>query len=46
MQIVSWRDDLHDMTTPIFWENKKSISKTAEMFFPKVLRVIIFFSCM
>ena len=32
MQIVSWGDDLHEMTTPIFWGNKKSISKSAESF--------------
>ena len=32
MQIVSWGDDLHEMTTPIFWGNKKSISKSAEIF--------------
>ena len=25
MQIVSLRDNLHEMSKPIFWENKKNI---------------------
>ena len=42
MQIVSWGNDLHEMIAFIFLGNKKSISKSAEFFFPRVLRV--FFS--
>ena len=42
MHIVSWGDDLHEMTTPIFWGNKKSmVVQNLLNFFPKVLRVII-----
>ena len=26
MQIVSNGDDLHEMSNPVFWENKKSIT--------------------
>ena len=27
MQIVSIGDNLHEMSNPVFWENKKNISK-------------------
>ena len=27
MQIVSIGDDLHEISNPVFWENKKNITK-------------------
>ena len=41
MQIVSNGDNLHVMSNPVFWENKKNISMSPAVFFflPRVLTV-------
>ena len=40
MQIVSLGDNLHEMSYPVFWENKKNISKYRLLkILPRVLSV-------
>ena len=48
MQIVSFEDNLHEMSTPIFWDSRKNISKYYLLnFLPSILcinkRQLIFF---
>ena len=41
MQIVSSGDNLHAMSNPVFWENKKNISKCRLLkFLPRVLKFL------
>ena len=40
MQIVSYGDNLHELSNPIFWENKEDISKCRPLkFLPSMLSV-------
>ena len=39
MQIVSIADNLNEMLKPVFWEEKKNISKYLLKFLPRVLSV-------
>ena len=40
MQMVSLRDNLHEMSDPISWKNKKNVSKCCLLkFLPSMLRV-------
>ena len=48
MQIVSFEDNLHEMSNPIFWDSRKNISKCYLLnFLPSMLcinkRLLVFF---
>ena len=44
MQIVSYRDNLHEMSKPIFWENKKNINLSSAELAQRVVEVKMFSS--